>query len=393
MTERWHPPVKGMTESGGGGVRRSAGSRRAEVVGAGIAGLTVAAALAKAGWSVSASEKSDQLREDGSAIFLWENGLRALEEIGAFDEAVADGTQLTFWESVDERFRRLQSDTPTARARVFCVRRDSLHRALVNAATAQGVSIRTGVTAVSATAAGEVRYADGEIRSADVVIGADGFESAVRDSLGLTKSKRILSSRARRLLIPRTSEDPDTINVEYWSGSRRLGVTPCGTDKTYVYLFCRVDDEVGGSVPLNQESWIASFPRVPTVIERVPADEPWRSIGEVSCSSWIAGQAVVLGDAAHAMAPNLGQGACAAMQSALQLVEFLKNNRDSDTAFRRWEAARRPTVERVQKASRLYDHLLTRWPRPLLDARSAVAWAIPRSKTMRRIMTGTTQLG
>jgi 2-polyprenyl-6-methoxyphenol hydroxylase-like FAD-dependent oxidoreductase len=363
------------------------------VVGAGIAGLTVATALAQTGWAVSACEKSEVLREDGSAIFLWENGLRALERIGAYEEAVADGTQLTFWESVDERLRRLQSDTPSDRARVYCVRRDSLHEALVHAAIAAGVTIHTGFVAASATRAGEVRYRNGEVHHADVVVGADGFESAVRTSLGLARSTRVLSSRARRLLIPRAQEDPDTINIEYWSGSRRLGVTPCGVDRTYVYLFCRIDDEVGGSVPLDRRSWIASFPQVPTVIERVPANEPWRSIGEVSCSSWVAGRTVLLGDAAHAMAPNLGQGACAAMQSALQLVDCLQEDSRPEAAFARWEASRKPMVERVQRASRVYDHLLTRWPQSLLDVRSAVAWAIPRSKTMRRIMTGTAQLG
>ena len=81
------------------------------------------------------------------------------------------------------------------------------------------------------------------------------------------------------------------------------------------------------------------------------------------------------------MAPNLGQGAGAAMQTAMILVDKLERSQDLETVFRSWEALRKPTVDRIQKASRIYDHMLTRWPKPLLDPRSAIAWVcrVPRN--------------
>ena len=156
--------------------------KRAEVAGGGIAGLTVATALAQAGWSVALSEKSAELREDGAALFLWENGLRVLERIGALDAAVTDGTALTFWESVDERNRRLFSGIPSPQARVTCLRRDSLHGALVAAARKAGVEIRTGCEVTGATPDGRVLTTDGELPQANLVVGADGFNSRVRES-------------------------------------------------------------------------------------------------------------------------------------------------------------------------------------------------------------------
>ena len=338
------------------------------------------------------SEKSAELREDGAALFLWENGLRVLEQIGALDAAVSDGTPLTFWESVDERNRRLFSGIPSPQERVTCLRRDSLHGALVAAARKAGVEIRTGCEVTGATPDGRVQTADGELPQADLVVGADGFNSRVRESLGLTKEERVLASQSRRLLVPRSFGDPSTTHIEYWAGPRRLGVTPCGEDRTYVYLFCRNDDPKGTAIPFDVRSWSRWFPRERSLMERIPADEKPRSIGEVSCTSWFRGRVGILGDAAHAMAPNLGQGAGAAMQTALILVEKLDGSTDLETVFRSWEALRKPTVDRIQKASRIYDHMLTRWPKPLLDSRSAIAWGLPRSPQWKRLMDGTAQL-
>jgi 2-polyprenyl-6-methoxyphenol hydroxylase-like FAD-dependent oxidoreductase len=369
-----------------------AATRRAEVAGGGIAGLTIATALARRGWDVHVSERSGELREDGAALFLFENGLRVLEDLGAFDEAVADGTPLRFWESVDERYRRIQGDAPTPDARVTCLRRNNLLASLANAARRSGVEISTGATVLGATPNGEVLVAGEPRRSADIVIGADGVNSPVRTSLGLAQIVRQLTSRSRRFLIPRRPEDPDDANIEYWAGSRRLGITPCGPDKTYVYLFCRHDDEAGSAIPLDYASYIRSFPRAQSVIERIRPEEPWRQIGEVLCNTWHTGRVVLIGDAAHGMAPNLGQGAGAAMQSAIQLADTLQRHADHTAAFAEWECVRKPAVDRVQRLSHVYDRLMTTWPRPLLDLRSAFAWGIPRVPVFRRAITGTAQL-
>ncbi len=367
-------------------------ARTAEVAGGGIAGLTVATLLARRGWQVRVHEKSSELREDGAALFLFENGLRTLEDLGAYEQTIADGTFLRRWESVDERFRCLQGDDPTPEARVWCIRRNSLLAALADAARAAGVTIETDATVIGATRAGELAIAGRPTVRGDIVVGADGFNSPVRTSLGLAQEVKRLTSRSRRFLIDRRPDDPADGNIEYWSRSRRLGVTTCGPDKTYVYLFCRNDDEAGSRIPLDYDSYIRSFPRARSVIERIRPDEPWRQIGQVVCESWSAGRVVLIGDAAHGMAPNLGQGAGAAMQSAIQLAEVLERHVDPALAFAEWERVRRPVVDRVQRLSAVYDRLMTSWPGPLLDVRSAVAWGIPKVPRLWEAITGTGQL-
>ena len=76
-----------------------------EIAGAGLSGLAAATAFARAGWNVRLHERNDQLREIGAGIFMWENGLRVLEAIGAYDEATAGGERDEYWEILDERER------------------------------------------------------------------------------------------------------------------------------------------------------------------------------------------------------------------------------------------------------------------------------------------------
>ena len=131
-------------------------------------------------------ERADELREIGAGIFVWENAVGALEEAGAAPEALRRAERIAAWQLWDERGRLVQDGwmNPSG-VRLFTVLRSDLHRALVNAARAAGAEIGTGCAVAGATAAGEIVLENGERCSADLVIGADGVRSRVRDSLGL----------------------------------------------------------------------------------------------------------------------------------------------------------------------------------------------------------------
>jgi 2-polyprenyl-6-methoxyphenol hydroxylase-like FAD-dependent oxidoreductase len=129
---------------------RSPCARRAEVVGAGIAGLVTGAALSRRGWSVRIHERGTELRELGAGISLRENGLQALEALGILDQAVA-GERITQWQLRDERLRVLTAGALDDRSRFFCVTRPTLHRALADAAVAAGANVVLGSTVVDAS--------------------------------------------------------------------------------------------------------------------------------------------------------------------------------------------------------------------------------------------------
>ncbi|MFC7512949.1 FAD-dependent monooxygenase [Streptomyces thermocarboxydus] len=189
----------------------SSPTRHAEIAGGGLAGLTTATALAQRGWSVRLHERGRELREIGAGIFMWENALRVLEEIGAFDEAVHRAERIDSWRLYDERQRRLQDDwMKGGDTRLYTVLRPDLHRALANAATKAGVEIVTGSLVAGANPEGELILESGKVLKADLVVGADGVGSPVRNSVGLNLVVRDLEDGCMRSLIPGCRTTPST---------------------------------------------------------------------------------------------------------------------------------------------------------------------------------------
>jgi 2-polyprenyl-6-methoxyphenol hydroxylase-like FAD-dependent oxidoreductase len=355
-----------------------------EIAGAGLAGLSAAAAFAHAGWNVRVHERGDQLREIGAGIFMWENGLRVLEAVGAFEEATAGGERDEYWEIRDERERLLQSGWMMSGTRLYTILRSTLHQALAQAATRAGAEIVLSSRVTRATSDGEILLEGGEKRRADLVIGADGVNSVVRDSLGLLQKNVDLRDGCGRYLIPRLPSDPVRKSLEYWKGGRRIGVVPASTEKVYIYLCCPADDIEGKRSPVNHATWIESFPNLRSYIERVTDNGRWASFSDVTCNAWSSGGVAIIGDAAHAMSPNLGQGACVAMQTAYALSQELNDTSDIPATLLRWERRLRPVVDATQRFSRFYGRVGTKWPAALLDLRSALIWAIGRSSTLQR---------
>src|SRR5215204_6365499 len=156
--------------------------RHAEIVGAGFAGLTAACALAQRGWSVRVHERADRLRTTGAGIYIYENGLRVLEAVGAY-AAATKGAPFAHTREVRDDKNRIISTHQWQGSRVFSIVRQTVINALAESARMSGVEIVTDSEAVAAGSTGEVTLADGRRLTADLVIGADGANSKVRDSL------------------------------------------------------------------------------------------------------------------------------------------------------------------------------------------------------------------
>lgn len=369
-------------------IGQPARGRRVEVVGAGIAGLTAGAALARHGWSVRIHERGAELRELGAGISLRENGLQALEALGILEQAVAGGERISEWQLRDERLRVLSAGALDDHSRFYCVTRPALHRALADAAAAAGAEVVLGSTVVDAAPAGAIRLADGSRAEADLVVGADGIRSTVRPAVGTPARVRDLHYLSYRTLLPRRPGDPEASFPGYWSGTRRMAVAGCGPDHVYAFLFCRPDDRAARELPTAQREWTTSFPHLAAAVGRIGFGEDWRPIHEVACPRWSAGRLVLVGDAAHAMAPTLGQAACIAMHCGVALAEALDATPDIATALTRWEAAQRPMADTTQRYGRAYVRMMTRWPSRLLALRSAVAWGLSHSAPVQRRSSG-----
>jgi 2-polyprenyl-6-methoxyphenol hydroxylase-like FAD-dependent oxidoreductase len=348
--------------------------RHAEIAGAGIAGLTAAAALAQRGWSVTVHERSPNLRTFGAGIYIWSNGLKVLKAIGAYDEAIVgahEGPQFHTRDHLNATMEEIPINRQGS-ARLVTVLREQLLTSLLNAAQKAGARVITNSDAVGGTPDGELLLADGQALSADLVIGADGINSRVRDSLDLLMYRKPLGYGAVRMMISRSNEDVPVEDraryIEYFTGSRRILYTPASATDLYIALCASVDDKEAYSLPANQNLWAESFPHLAKLVARFGDAGRWDTFEILKLKSWSRGKAAILGDGAHAMPPYLGQGGGCALMNALGLAVALDETADIPTALATWEARERPLTEHTQDtAERLGD--MNFWPD---DVRSAV---------------------
>lgn len=346
--------------------------RHAEIAGAGLGGLASGIALAQRGWTVRIHERSSELRMFGAGIWLWENGLRSLAALGVEREATKRARTIETLVAKDQRGKVLMRRDFDVRDRLVLPPRADLYDALIAGAESLGVEIVTSSPAAAATPYGELEDEAGKRYQADLVVVADGAFSRVRESLLLTRRVDYLDEGYTRLLIPRIESDPPTEITEYWNGSRRLLYDPCTDELNYVCLCCNVDDEAGRRVPVDLESWRASFPDLGGIIERIGEVGRWDRALRVTCRSWSRGKAVLVGDAAHAQPPNLGQGANLTFQNSLSLATYLDRVGSVEGALAEWERRERPLTDHVQKWTDLYGRVASAWPERLSHRRSQV---------------------
>jgi 2-polyprenyl-6-methoxyphenol hydroxylase-like FAD-dependent oxidoreductase len=297
----------------------------------------------------------------------------------------------------DEQNRVLSVHRWDPSKRVFSVVRQRVINAMASEAQKNGVEIVLGSEAVAATPDGELIMADGRRLKADLVVAGDGVNSKIRDSLNLIAKRRPLPDGAVRIMIDPTPEERAASDggttIENWSGSRRILYTPVSDTEVYIALTMLHSDEVGRRVPIDRASWKQSFPHLSDLIDRFIDNGQYGRFEYIRLKSWSAGRVVILGDAAHALPPNIGQGAGCSMMNALSLAWYLDREKDIATALKTWETSERPMTEHTQRIS-VFLGLPTTWPTPLRRAFLTIAgkskWMVAqRTKTARHIPTGT----
>ncbi|MEU9109225.1 FAD-dependent oxidoreductase [Streptomyces xanthophaeus] len=338
--------------------------RRVVVVGAGIGGLTAAVALHRRGWDVTVYERADRAAALGAGIVLAPNALRAFDAIG-FDVERATGSAVPAATGVRRPDGAWLNRTGNAALAERYGRPPlAVHRAALTGGLAvelpAGV-LRYGTAVREVRDAGDtplVRTDDGDVR-AEAVVAADGINSTLRRRYfpghpGLHYS----GETAWRAVVPAEGL-PDLVTSETWGRGERFGIVPLADGRVYLYATAFAPP---GTRPADVRAVLARrFGRwhdpVPALLERLePASLLQHDLFDLAAPlpRLHHGRIAWIGDAAHAMTPNLGQGGCQAVEDAVILAHLLDRSGPGGVphALAAYSAARRDRTDAIRVRAR-----------------------------------------
>lgn len=366
------------------------------VIGGGIGGQALAAALRRRGIDVSICERASAMRENGAALTLWPNAMRALGELGLATEARAAG-----WPILAADIRRPSgrtlSTTPVssvsidAGAGTIAIRRADLHRVLTSAAGIDRTQLGRRCEHVGQTETGAyATMADGETIRADVVIGADGLWSRVRELLVGFAPPRRLGCLWRGITPLRDATLLSGRSFETWGIGMRFGMVQINSEEVYWYAGASSWPEEGFNAARSR--LLAAFGHwhapIRAAIESTDAANAMRTViyDRPPLDNWAFGRIALMGDAAHPMTPDLGQGACTALEDAFELAACLGEGGDPAAALRMYAERRLGRCTRIAAQSRRMG-AISQWnSRALCAARNLVTRLTPASVVTRGLL-------
>lgn len=345
----------------------------AVVVGAGIGGLAASLALSRVAARVTLVERAQRPSEVGAALALQPNGMAVLDRLGLLSavEVVSGRIDRMDIRSVTGR-RLLTAGMPDLGAgldHAIAVRRLDLHRLLLEAVAGEAsIDTRFGWTVVSADPSGVVKITAPALNGrdsgsislrADLTVGADGVNSAVRSTGGFVSRVSLGSSYVRAIV----GGLANPWFEEYWTPLGSFGQAPLAGDLIYFWAASHrgaaAEAVSRRDLGAFRVEWRRVLPAAADLLERVSSfdDLLVNTVRRVDCRHWFSGRLVLLGDAAHAMAPNLGQGANSTLVDGVVLAEELASAPSIEDALVGYDKRRRPLARRVQKTAEMLQRL------------------------------------
>lgn len=371
---------------------------RALIVGGGIGGLTAAISLRRAGAETTVFERTSEIKEARAGLLLGANAVKALGKLGLM-EAVREtgvpttlGGELRSWRG--ETLVRLSAPEMREAAGTdsLAVHRADLQRALLNSLGGETVRLGAECAGFEQDADGvRVFLSGGGEEHGDLLVGADGLYSEIRAGLFGAERPRYAGYTAWRGvagsgegLLPRGE------GFESWGRGARFGCAPVGSGRIYWFATRNApggkDDEPAGSRARLLEIFRGWHEPVEALIQATgePAILHNDIYDREPTGRWSAGRTTLLGDAAHPMTPNLGQGACQAIEDAVVLARCVDED-DVPAAVELYEARRADRTAEIVRLSRRLGRV-GQWENPLLcRLRDAAMKRLPERVQRRQI--------
>lgn len=327
------------------------------IIGAGIGGLTTALALQKAGIAVTVYEAAPEIKSVGAGIILAINALQVLRDLGVYDQIVHHGNRMDTMTVSKPDFSPLTIVALTRFEKEFgtpnyAIHRADLHNILATAIGEKNIQLNKRLKEIGTSGEGyALQFEDGALVEAPFVIGADGIHSIVRQQLFSENTIRSAEQICWRGLVQfnlpgKYQHDA----IEAWGRGTRFGMAEIGKGILYWYL---VVDAVMDLPETDLIDIVKEYDLlVKEIIKATPPGKIFKSpLTDLQpVQVWNKDRLCLLGDAAHATTPNLGQGACQAIEDAYVLGALAKKLPLKEV-FRLYPQIRRPKAHTIVRRS------------------------------------------
>jgi len=342
------------------------------VVGAGLGGVCAAHLLHQAGYKVKLYEQAPALAPLGAGIHLGPNLMKVIRHIGLEQQVVDMGSQPDAWYSRDGKTSEIIATIPLGEyalerygANYLTVHRGNFHALLVNTLPQGMLSLGKHLTGIEDLGE-EVRlsFKDGTIDTADLVVGADGVYSRIREVLLGSEPLTATGYVGHRMMIPvsRLKSFTHAACTKWWAEDRHMMVYFLDEKRDAIYCVTGVPEGDAWDmskpwVPSSREELRTAFegwhPYAMEMIEGAENVTKWPFFEREAQPLWSRGRIVILGDACHPMKPHMAQGAAMAIEDAAVLTRSLQETGTDKyrRAFEMFQANRQDRVRKVQTVS------------------------------------------
>ncbi|TCO19659.1 2-polyprenyl-6-methoxyphenol hydroxylase-like FAD-dependent oxidoreductase [Kribbella steppae] len=329
---------------------------RVLVVGAGIAGLALARALCQRGIIAEVVERATDWQPSGTGLYLPANAVRALHELGIGPAATAHANPIGRQRLLNHRGRLLANiDLDRIWDGVggcVAIQRAALHESLRQATAEVPVRLGTSVTDLEIGGAPQVTFSDGSTGSYDLVVGADGVHSTIRNLALGGPPATYVGQASWRFVADGFSDITD------WTVMLGRGRTFLTVSLGQGVVYCYADLNTNDPATAASEDWRRAFAGfaapVPLLLDQA-TEAYFAPIEEMVAPAWTARRVVLIGDAAHASSPNMAQGAAMALEDALVLAEMLTADQPVEQALAGYVQRREARVTWVQEQTHRRD--------------------------------------
>ena len=360
---------------------------KADIIGAGIGGLTTAAFLQDKGLHFDIYEKAKKFASIGSGIVLANNAMQVYHKLGVKEEIESEGNIISSINIVRPDLSPISKMNLTYfekkyAAKNIAIHRASLHKILVNKVNRDSIKLDHELESLKQRKDGNTTliFKNRKPVISKLVLGSDGIRSIIRDNLfpnnRVRSAKQICWRGVVNFKLP--AKYFHELN-EAWGRGSRFGFVQIGSDKVYWYA---VKSNDSNKDDLSMDNLIACFEPYHPIINDIVSSTPEEGIyTDDICDlfplkTWFKKNVCLIGDAAHATTPNMGQGACQAIEDAFTISECLSKY-DIEQAFLKYQKLRQPKACQVVKTSWMIGRLAHLSNPFAISVRNTLLQAIP----------------